>query len=140
MTVEEISRRAKEKFIKTKFDIKRGDILVMEYNDINVAERRRFERDYIIFIASGYNPSISSGGKGYICYSIPVMASIDLSNTFKIETYKTNLSVGYTIYFIEKHKTTTIKKPTFSEMTELINRLKENGYKYNKKTKNIEKL
>ena len=33
------------------------------------------------------------------------------------------------------------KGETFSpEMTELINRLKENGYKYNKKTKNIEKL
>ena len=140
MTVEEISRRAKEKFIKAKFDIKRGDILVMEYNDINVAERRRFERDYIIFIASGYNPYISGVGKGYICYSIPVMASIDLSNTFEIETHKTNLSIGYTTYFIEKNKTTTIKKPTFSEMTELINRLKENGYKYNKKTKNIEKL
>ena len=154
MTVEEISRRAKEKFIKAKkkfkdgdffkvmeiFDIKRGDILVMEYNDINVAERRRFERDYIIFIASGDNPYISGGGKGYICYSIPVMASIDLSNTFEIETYKTNLSIGYTIYFTEKRKTTTVKKPTFSEMTELINRLKENSYKYNKKTKNIEKL
>ena len=121
-------------------DIKRGDILVMEYNDINVAERRRFERDYIIFIASGYNPYISGVGKGYICYSIPVMASIDLSNTVEIETHKTNLSIGYTTYFIEKRKTTTIKKPTFSEMTELINRLKENGYKYNKKTKNIEKL
>lgn len=140
MTVEEIIRRAEGKFIKAKFDIKRGDILVMEYNDINVAERRRFERDYIIFIASGYNPYTSSVGKGYISYSIPVMASIDLSNTFEIETHKTNLSVGYTIYFIEKNKTTTIKKPTFSEMTELINRLKENGYKYNKKTKNIEKL
>ena len=167
MTVEEISRRAKEKFIKAKkefkngdffkvadkvklfyrktilmeiFDIKRGDILVMEYNDINVAERRRFERDYIIFIASGYNPSISGGGKGYICYSIPVIASIDLSNTLETETCKINLSIGYTIYFIEKRKTTTVKKPTFSEMTELINRLKENGYKYNKKTKNIEKL
>ena len=121
-------------------DIKRGDILVMEYNDINVAELRRFERDYIIFIASGYNPYISGVGKGYICYSIPVMASIDLSNTLEIETHKTNLSIGYTTYFIEKNKTTTIKKPTFSEMTELINRLKENGYKYNKKTKNIEKL
>ena len=117
-------------------DIKRGDILVAEYKDV---EQNQFEMDYIIFIASGSNPSIS-GGKGYICYSIPVIASIDLSNTLEIETYKTNLSVGYTIYFIEKRKTTTIRKPTFSEMTELINRLKENGYKYNKKTKNIEKL
>ena len=113
MTVEEISRRAKEKFIKVKFDIKRGDILVMEYNDINVAERRRFERDYIIFIASGYNPYISSVGKGYISYSIPVMVSIDLSNTLETETHKTNLSIGYTTYFIEKNKTTTIKKTNF---------------------------
>lgn len=102
MTVEEIIRRAEGKFIKAKFDIKRGDILVMEYNDINVAERRRFERDYIIFIASGYNPYVSSVGKGYISYSIPVMASIDLSNTLETETHKTNLSIGYTIYFIEK--------------------------------------
>lgn len=139
MTVEEISRRAKEKFIKAKkdkvadkvkllllvvlnklktilmeiFDIKRGDILVMEYNDINVAERRRFERDYIIFIASGDNPYISGVGKGYICYSIPVMASIDLSNTFEIETYKTNLSIGYTIHFTEKRKTTKVKNQLF---------------------------
>ena len=115
------------------FDIKRGDILVTKYNDV---EENEFERDYIIFIASGSKLSISSGN-GYICYSIPVMASIDLSNTLEVEP---NLSVGYTIYSIEKHKTTTIRKPSFSEMTELIGRLKENGYKYNKKTKNIEKL
>ena len=115
------------------FDIKRGDILVTKYNN---AEQNQFKRDYIIFIASGSKPSISSGN-GYICYSIPVMAAIDLSNIFNVGV---GLSVGYTIYFIEKRKTTTIRKPNFSEMTELINRLKENGYKYNKKTKNIEKL
>lgn len=112
------------------FDIKRGDILVAKYNDV---EQNQFEKDYIIFIASGSNPSISSGS-GYICYSIPVMASIDLSNTLEIET---NLSVGYTIYFIEKRKTTTIRKPNFSEMKELINRLKENGYIYNRKCMKI---
>jgi len=120
------------------FDIKRGDILVAEYNDINVGERSIFERCYIIFIASSSKLSISSGnGYDYICYSIPVMALIDLSNTLKVGT---NLSVGYAIYYIEKHKTSTIRKPTFSEMTELINRLKENGWIYNKKTKNIERL
>jgi len=108
------------------FDIKRGDILVAKYNN---DEQHQFKRDYIIFIASDYKPSISSGN-GYICYSIPVMASIDLSNTLEVGT---NLSIGYTIYFIEKHKTSTIRKPTFSEMTELINRLKENGYIYNRK-------
>lgn len=117
------------------FDIKRGDILVTKYNHINDVERSRLERDYIIFIASGSKLSISSGN-GYICYSIPVMASIDLSNTLKIET-KTNLSVGYTIYYIEKRKTTTIRKPNFSEMKELINRLKENGYIYNRKCMKI---
>jgi hypothetical protein len=115
------------------FDIKRGDILVIKCNNL---EPYLFERDYIIFIASGSNPSISSGN-GYICYSIPVMVSIDLSNTLEVGI---NLSIGYLIDLIEKHKTSTIRKPTFSEMTELINRLKENGYKYNKKTKNIEKL
>lgn len=117
----------------TIFDIKRGDILVAKHNDL---EDFQFERNYIIFIASGSKPSISSGN-GYICYSIPVMAAIDLSNTFNVGV---DLNVGYTLYSIEKHKTTTIRKPSFSEMTELINRLKENGYKYNKKTKNIEKL
>ena len=117
------------------FDIKRGDILVTKYNNV---EQNEFERDYIIFIASGSKPSISSGN-GYICYSIPVMALIDLSNTFEIKT-KTNLSVGYTIYYREKRKTTTLRKPNFSEMKELNNRLKENGYKYNKKIKNIEKI
>lgn len=115
------------------YDIKSGDILVMKYNNL---EPHQFERDYIIFIASGSNTSISSGN-GYVCYSIPVIASIDLSNTLEVGT---NLSIGYIIYFIKKHKTSTIRKPNFSEMTELINRLKENGYKYNKKTKNIEKL
>lgn len=112
------------------FDIKRGDILVTKYNDV---EQNQFERDYIIFIASGSKLSISSGN-GYICYSIPVMASIDLSNTLEI---RTNLSVGYTIYKIVKHKTTTIRKPNFSEMKELINRLKENGYIYNRKCMKI---
>ena len=115
------------------YDIKSGDILVTECKNLGPYQ---FKRDYIIFIASGSNPSISSGN-GYICYSIPVIAAIDLSNTLKVGT---NLSIGYIIYFIEKHRTSTIRKPTFSEMTELINRLKENGYKYNKKTKIIEKL
>lgn len=114
------------------FDIKRGDILVTKYNNV---EQNQFKRDYIIFIASGSKPSISSGN-GYICYSIPVMASIDLSNALDVET-KTNLSVGYTIYYIEKRKTTTIRKPNFSEMKELINRLKENGYIYNRKCMKI---
>lgn len=113
-------------------DIKRGDILVTKYNDV---EQNEFERDYIIFIASGSKLSISSGN-GYICYSIPAIASIDLSNTLEIET-KTNLSVGYTIFYKEKRKTTTIRKPNFSEMIELINRLKKNGYKYNRKCMKI---
>lgn len=117
------------------FDIKRGDILVVKHNDLEdyQFDLEEFERNYIIFIASGSKPSISSGN-GYICYSIPIMAAIDLSNTLRIGA---GLSVGYTIYSIEKHKTTTIRKPKFSEMRELINRLKENGYIYNRKCMKI---
>ena len=50
------------------FDIKRGDILVVKLNDLeDYQEDYQFERNYIIFIASGSKPSISSGN-GYICY------------------------------------------------------------------------
>lgn len=119
------------------FDIKRGDILVVKLNDLeDYQEDYQFERNYIIFIASGSKPSISSGN-GYICYSIPVMAAINLSNKFKVGV---GLSVGYTIFHKEKHKTTTIRKPKFSEMAELIAVMKANNFKFNRKTKKIQKI
>lgn len=113
------------------FDIKRGDILVAKHNDL---EDYEFERDYIIFIASGSKLSISSGN-GYICYSIPVIASIDLSNAFNVGG-----SAGYTTFVNISYKSSELRKPTVSEMLDILSRLKQFGYKYNKKTKNIEKL
>ena len=114
------------------FDIKRGDILVAKHNDL---EDYEFERDYIIFIASGSKPFISSGSSnGYICYSIPVIASIDLSNAFNVGG-----SVGYTTFENISYKS-KLRKPTVSEMLDILSRLRQFGYKYNKKTKNIEKL
>ena len=113
------------------FDIKRGDILVAKHNDL---EDYQFERDYIIFIASGSKLSISSGN-GYICYSIPVIASIDLSNAFNVGG-----SAGYTTFVNISYKSSELRKPTVSEMLDILSRLRQFGYKYNKKTKNIEKL
>jgi hypothetical protein len=113
------------------FDIKRGDILVAKHNDL---EDYEFERDYIIFIASGSKLSISSGN-GYICYSIPVIASIDLSNAFNVGG-----SAGYTTFVNISYKSSELRKPTVSEMLDILSRLRQFGYKYNKKTKNIEKL
>ena len=113
------------------FDIKRGDILVAKHNDL---EDYEFERDYIIFIASGSKLSISSGN-GYICYSIPVIVSIDLSNAFNVGG-----SAGYTTFVNISYKSSELRKPTVSEMLDILSRLRQFGYKYNKKTKNIEKL
>jgi len=113
------------------FDIKRGDILVAKHNDL---EDYEFERDYIIFIASGSKLSISSGN-GYICYSILVIASIDLSNAFNVGG-----SAGYTTFVNISYKSSELRKPTVSEMLDILSRLRQFGYKYNKKTKNIEKL
>ena len=112
-------------------DIKRGDILVAKHNDL---EDYEFERDYIIFIASGSKLSISSGN-GYICYSIPVIASIDLSNAFNVGG-----SAGYTTFVNISYKSSELRKPTVSEMLDILSRLRQFGYKYNKKTRNIEKL
>ena len=114
------------------FDIKRGDILVTKYNDV---EENEFERDYIIFIASGFEPFSRSSGCGYICYSIPVIASIDLSNAFNVGG-----SAGYTTFVNISYKSSELRKPTVSEMLDILSRLRQFGYKYNKKTKNIEKL
>lgn len=115
------------------FDIKRGDILVTEHNDLE--DDYQFERNYIIFIASGSKLSISSGDGYYISYSIPVIASIDLSNAFNVGG-----SVGYTTFENISYKSSELRKPTVSEMLDILSRLRQFGYRYNKKTKNIEKL
>ena len=112
-------------------DIKRGDILVAKHNDL---EDYQFERDYIIFIASGEEPTAKHFG-WCISYTIPTIAHIDLSNTFNVGG-----SVGYTTYGSTPHKSSELRKPTVSEMLDILSRLRQFGYKYNKKTRNIEKL
>ena len=114
-------------------DIKRGDILVAKHNDL---EDYQFERNYIIFIASGSKIS-KKNLDTCISYIIPTIAHIDLSNTFNVGS---DLSVGYTIFRNTPRKSSELRKPTISEMLDILNRLKNSGYKYNKKTKNIEKL
>ena len=114
------------------FDIKRGDILVVKHNDV---EDYQFERDYIIFIASGSGMAEIKLDT-CISYTIPTIASIDLSNTFNVG----DSVVGYTIFGNTPHKSSELRKPTVSEMLDILSRLRQFGYKYNKKTKNIEKL
>lgn len=120
-------------------DIKRGDILVAEYGDVN---EYKYERDYIIFIASGSKICIGTGNMNYTSYIIPAIAAIDLSNTLNVFNpplvYAVN--VGFTVYHKDTYKTTKIRKPTVDEVLEILKHLKEFGYKYNKKTKIIEKL
>ena len=113
-------------------DIKRGDILVAKHNDL---EDYEFERDYIIFIASGDKVRKGLSSCECVSYIIPTIANIDLSNTFSVGD-----SVGYTTFEGISYKSSELRKPTFSEMLDILSRLRQFGYKYNKKTKNIEKL
>ena len=112
-------------------DIKRGDILVAKHNDL---EDYQFERDYIIFIASGSNITKRKLDT-CISYTIQTIAHIDLANIFSVGG-----SVGYTTYGSTPHKSSELRKPTVSEMLDILSRLRQFGYKYNKKIKNIEKL
>lgn len=114
-------------------DIKRGDILVVKHNDL---EDYQFGRNYIIFIASGSNISEKNLGT-CISYIIPTIAHIDFLNTFNVGS---DLSIGYTIFRETPRKSSELRKPTVSEMLDILNRLRQFGYKYNKKTRNIEKL
>ena len=112
-------------------DIKRGDILVVKHNDL---EDYQFERNYIIFIASG-SGVVEIKLDTCISYAIPTIAHIDLSNTFNVDG-----GVGYTTFGSTPHKSSELRKPTVSEMLDILSRLRQFGYKYNKKIKNIEKL
>ena len=120
-------------------DIKRGDILVVKHNDV---EDYQFERDYIIFIASGSKICIGTGNMNYTSYIIPAIASIDLSNMLNVNRppLEYGVTVGFTVYHKDTYKTTEIRKPTVDEVLDILKHLREFGYKYNKKTKNIEKL
>ena len=120
-------------------DIKRGDILVAEYGNVN---EYKYERNYIIFIASGSNICIGTSNMNFTSYIIPTIASIDLSNTLNVNSplLDYGVTVGFTVYHNDTYKTTQIRKPTVDEVLDILKHLREFGYKYNKKTKNIEKL
>ena len=115
-------------------NIKYGDVLVAEYPDINV---KMHQRNYIIFIANGI---ISDGGGNqfYKFVNIGVIAAINLGGHFF--TRNESLSIGFTTWSKDVNETSILRKPTFSEMEELITAMKANNFKFNKKTKNIEKL
>ncbi len=120
------------------FDIKRGDILVAEYPDINA---NLYQRNYIIFIANGI---ISDRGSepNYKFVNIGVIAAINLGGHFfsRRNERESRLSIGFTTWSKNANEISIIRKPKFSEMAELIAVMKANNFKFNRKTKNIEKL
>ena len=119
-------------------DIKYGDVLVAQYPDINT---NSYQRNYIIFIANGI---ISDGGTNqlYKFVNIGVIAAINLGGHFfasRNERGK-NLSLGFTEWSKDANQTSIIRKPKFSEMVELITVMKANNFKFNRKTKKIQKI
>lgn len=120
------------------FDIKRGDILVAEYPEIR---EKTHQRNYIIFIASGII-SDSCDNSIFKTVSIGIIAAINLGwHFFAIRDERgRRLSIGFTTWSKDANETSIIRKPKFSEIAELIGVMKANDFKFNKKTKNIEKL
>lgn len=115
-------------------DIKYGDILVAEYPDIRT---NTHQRNYIIFIASGII-SDSGANSRYKFVNIGVIAAINLVGHFF--TSRNCLSIGFTAWSKDANEISIIRKPKFSEMAELINVMKANNFKFNRKTKKIEKI
>lgn len=121
-------------------DIKRGDILVVHYPEINTP---RFKRHFITFIASGEEPIVNyfDGWRYYI--SIPVLALINLQGQLFVANKDDSFTptIGYMYEDDAKRqnlKPTILSKPELKEVLELLNMLTACGYKYNKKTKEIE--
>ena len=114
-------------------DIKYGDVLVAEYPDINT---NTHQRNYIIFIANGII-SDSGASSRYKFVNIGVIAAINLGGHFF--TSNESLSIGFTTWSKDANETSIIRKPKFSEMAELINVMKANNFKFNRKAKKIVK-
>ena len=119
-------------------DIKYGDILVAEYPDIRT---NTHQRNYIIFIANGI---ISDSGSepNYKFVNIGVIAAINLGGHFfaRRNERESRLSIGFTTWSKNANEISIIRKPKFSEMAELINVMKANDFKFNRKTKKIQKI
>jgi len=119
-------------------NIKYGDVLVAEYPDIS---RNTHQRNYIIFIANGI---ISDDGSApnYKSVNIGVIAAINLGGHFfdsMTEGVK-HLNIGFTAWSRNVYEISIIRKPKFSEMAELIGVMKANNFKFNRKTKKIQKI
>ena len=119
-------------------DIKRGDILVAHYVDINTL---KFKRNFITFIASGEEPIVNDFGV-WSTVSIPVLAFIDLQGELFVANKDDSFpsTIGYTCEGVKRPflKPAILSKPELKEVLELLNMLTACGYKYNKKTKEIE--
>ena len=108
--------------------IKRGNILVAQYPDATA-----HKRDFIIFIASGC-VTMNTFVWGDLYYNIETIAHIDLQQGFTIGG-----EIGFIGESEHKENLSTLRRPTINEMLELNVELKKHGYRYNRKTKNIEK-
>jgi len=107
-------------------NIKRGDILVEQCDKTKVDNM--MARSTMVFIAEN-QPTFSNFGAdlGDSWYDIPTLAAILLDDSFMINT-----EIGINV------SSDSIRKPTIKEFMDIMNRLKKNGFRYNKKTKNIE--
>lgn len=117
------------------FDIKYGDVLVAEYPDIST---NTHQRNYIIFIANGIISDCGANSR-YKFVNIGVIAAINLGGHF-FASRKEHLDIGFTSWSKDTNETSIIRKPKFSEMAELISVMKANNFKFNRKTKKIQKI
>lgn len=109
--------------------IKYGDVLVAEYPDINA---KLYQRNYIIFISNGIISYRACNS------NIGVIAGIDLGGHFFAK--RNGLSIGFTTWSKNANEISIIRNPKFSEMTELIAVMKANNFKFNRRTKKIQKI
>ena len=118
-------------------DIKYGDVLVAEYPDIST---KSYQRNYIIFIANGIiSDSVANSMHRFV--NIGVIAVINLGGHFFASRNEREkcLSIGFTAWSKYANEISIIRKPKFSEMVEFITKMKENNFKFNRKTKKIQK-
>lgn len=116
------------------YDIEYGDVLVAEYPETNA---KLYQRNYIIFIANGII-SNRVGNSIYKSVNIGVIAGLDLAGHFFAN--RNGFSIGFTTWSKNDNEISIIRKPKFSEIAELIAVMKANNFKFNRKTKKIQKI
>ena len=119
------------------FKIKKGDILVAHYFQ---EDDFLFKRGYIIFIAKSTpnsNSITTFEGANYSHITIPTIAHIDLMGHF---TVKMPGGIGFTISSKKNpNERSKLFRPTIAEYEELMAKLNKNEFRYNKRTKQLEK-